>query len=382
MSPTELLTSPLDAWHRAQGGRMVGFAGWSMPLHYAHNITHEHLAVRGACGLFDVSHMGRLWFEGRQAAEFLSRVLTRDVRRLTVGRVRYALVCHASGGTLDDVLVSRVPSEAEGDAVRFLLVVNASNRLRVLEHFERVRAEHPDLAEAQWHDATAEQAMIALQGPQADAVLRQVADVPTLRNYRIGPGRWNNHSLWISRTGYTGEDGYELVLPAKRAAALCDQLLEAGRSAGLEPAGLACRDTLRLEAAMPLYGHELTDEFDPLMAGLEFAVDLEAGGFIGHERLRALAALPNRPRRVGLRLAGRRIARQGAQILPLGQSTETSIGTVTSGTFSPTFEAALAMGYVLPEYAQVGTQVLVDVRGTAEAAEVVPLPFYTRGEAP
>lgn len=377
MANPTLLASPLDSWHVAHGGRMVEFGGWSMPLQYkSTSIIEEHQAVRNACGLFDVSHMGRLWFTGPTAASFLSQLITRDVTNLPAGRVRYALCCHESGGTVDDVLVSHVPENPLGG--QYLLVVNASNRLRVVEHLSRMLASFWGSDELTWKDATTRQAMLAIQGPKAKEILGRTMPVPKLGNYRCALTEWQGQAVLISRTGYTGEDGYEVILDADGGPALADALLAAGEADGLKPAGLGCRDTLRLEAAMPLYGHELSDEIDPIMAGLQFAVELDREPFIGQAALKKFTSESGRPVRVGLKLASKRIARQGAQVAADAAGLSESLGEVTSGTFSPTLGASIAMAYVDPSLAEVGRQVVVDIRGSAESAEVVPLPFYTR----
>jgi len=365
---TELLRTPLYDWHVAHGGRMVEFGGWEMPVQYT-GIVEEHHAVRKAAGLFDISHMGRLRFTGPDACALLDRIVTNDVSKLQVGQVRYALVCNESGGVLDDVLVYRLPD-------CYWLVVNASNRLKIVSWIESQLGSF----QATMHDLTRETAMIAVQGPQSSAALtaQEAGAWQALKYYGVltDPAAVGPEVRLLSRTGYTGEDGCELVVPADQAVAVWERLIQHAKSAGVEvkPCGLGCRDTLRLEAAMPLYGHELTESIDPLTAGLGFAVKLDKPDFLGKAALVEIAKRTDRPVRVGLQLSGRRIAREGAAVF----AGETRLGEVTSGTFSPTLEQAIAMAYVPPSHAALGAAVEVDIRGKREAATVVKLPFYQR----
>lgn len=359
-----LLTTPCHAWHVSHHGRMVDFAGWDMPVQYS-SIVAEHTAVRTAAGLFDIAHMGRLKFTGPDAVPFLDRLVTNDVAGLAVGQIRYALVTNDSGGILDDVLVYRF-------ADSHLLVVNASNRLKILAWIEQHRAKFDVTVE----DLTQSHAMLALQGPKALGLIQPLVDVEVgaLKYYHGAPARVNGQNGIVSRTGYTGEDGCEVIVPASAALSLWETLIERGAAVGLVAAGLGCRDTLRLEAAMPLYGHELNEMIDPFTAGLAFGVKLDAKDFIGREALVTAKANTNRPRRVGLELAGKRIAREGTPVV----AGEETIGQVTSGTFSPTLQRSIAMAYVPAEHSTVGTNLTVEVRGSREAAHVVPLPFYKR----
>lgn len=359
-----LLTTPCHAWHVSHHGRMVDFAGWDMPVQYS-SIVAEHTAVRTAAGLFDIAHMGRLKFTGPDAVPFLDRLVTNDVAGLAVGQIRYALVTNDSGGILDDVLVYRF-------ADFHLLVVNASNRLKILAWIEQHRAKFDVTVE----DLTQSHAMLALQGPKALGLIQPLVDVEVgaLKYYHGAPARVNGQNGIVSRTGYTGEDGCEVIVPASAALSLWETLIERGAAVGLVAAGLGCRDTLRLEAAMPLYGHELDEMIDPFTAGLAFGVKLDAKDFIGREALVTAKANTNRPRRVGLELAGKRIAREGTPVV----AGEKTIGQVTSGTFSPTLQRSIAMAYVPAEHSTVGTGLAVEIRGAREPARVVPLPFYKR----
>lgn len=362
--------TPLYDWHAAHGGRIVDFAGWAMPVQYS-SIVAEHVATRTAIGLFDVSHMGRIRFDGPDAAAYLDSILTRNVSKLAPGQVRYSLVTNDEGGILDDVLISRI-ADATGGSY-YLLVVNASNRPKILDW---LRAHPAAGRKLPFTDLTTEWAMIAVQGPKALATLEPFvhASLADMKYYTAVETRIAGHGGIVSRTGYTGEDGFELIVGSAVATSVWDSILEAGAAAGALPAGLGCRDTLRLEAAMPLYGHELSEAVNPYQAGLGFAVDLKKGPFPGRDALERLAGDASQPQRVGLALAGKRIAREGAGIVASGRT----IGQVTSGTFSPTLEKSIAMGYVPKGFAEPGTSVEIDIRGKFEPATIVKLPFYVR----
>lgn len=360
-----MLRTACHDWHVAHGARMVDFAGWHMPVQYS-TIVEEHHAVRRAAGLFDIGHMGRLRFSGPDACACLDRLLTTDVAALQVGQIKYSLMTNEAGGILDDVLVYRL---SEG----YLLVVNASNRMKIIDWVEA----HIGGFDVHFEDLTFERFMCAIQGPRALEILRPLVDshdIAETAYYWGAEGSVLNVPALVSRTGYTGEDGFEIVLPAEHGPRLWETLIERGRDAGLLPAGLGCRDTLRLEAAMPLYGHEMDESTDPYTAGLGFGVKLTSADFIGKEALIAAKERKDRPKRVGLELAGRRIAREGSLLF----AERREIGRVTSGTFSPTLEKSIAMGYVQPEFVAPGTELEVDIRGKSERAKVVPLPFYKR----
>jgi aminomethyltransferase len=361
---TQLFHTACHDWHVAHGGRMVDFAGWEMPVQYT-SIVAEHHAVRRAAGLFDIAHMGRLQFTGPEAARFLDHLVTNDATNLSVGQIKYALVTNEQGGILDDVLVYRL-------ADAYLLVVNASNRKKILDWIENHRGRFQVTVE----DQTVPRFMLALQGPKAQALLQPFvdADLAGIKYYFGTPARVQGNPGYVSRTGYTGEDGFEVIVNAEQAPALWQALIAAGTPVGLLPAGLGCRDTLRLEAGMPLYGHELNETIDPFTAGLAFGVRLDAENFIGRTALTAAKANPDRLRRVGLELASKRIAREGALVF----GGDRQIGRVTSGTFSPTLERSIAMAYVPAAQSAVGTELAVDIRGQREPAKVVKLPFYKR----
>jgi aminomethyltransferase len=367
-----LLQTPLHAWHAAHGGRMVDFAGWSMPVQYG-SIVDEHHSTRTAAGVFDVSHMGRIRFDGAGAAAFLDRLLTRKVVGMGPGKIRYALVCNGAGGILDDVLVYHLPKQSGG--LYHLLVVNASNREKILAWLNANRQPRDEVEIA---DQTRDTAMIAIQGPQALRIVEPLigADVGGMGYYTGRETTVCRHPAIVSRTGYTGEDGCEVIVPAAAAQEIWERIFESGKDLGVRANGLGARDTLRLEAAMPLYGHELSEEINPYQAGLGFAVNLDGRDFVGKSAIAPKQNDPNQPRRVGLTLAGRRAAREHYPVL----ADEAPAGEVTSGTFSPTLQKPIAMAYVAPQHSQVGAELAVDIRGTAEQAVVVALPFYKRQE--
>jgi aminomethyltransferase len=360
-----LLKTPCHSWHVAHGGRMVDFAGWNMPVQYS-TIAEEHKAVRTQAGLFDIAHMGRLFFEGPDAERFLNSLLTCNVADLREGQIRYGLLTNGQGGILDDILVYRFPS-------RYLLVVNASNRLKILDWIQQ----HQAGFDFHLHDETQNSAMVALQGPNSVAILNSITKSPvdgnTLEYYTGLECEILGAPAILSRTGYTGEDGFEIIVPADWGIDLWETLMEKGQPLGLQPAGLGCRDTLRLEAAMPLYGHELSENLDPFSAGVGFAVKLDKEKFVGQEALREIKDQVTK-RRVGLELEGKRIAREGSKIL----HQETEVGEVTSGTYSPTLEKSIAMGYVEKSLAKPDISVEVEIRQQKIPARIVKLPFYRR----
>ncbi len=368
-----LAETPLHAWHAAHGGRLVDFAGWSMPVQYT-SITEEHLATRQHVTLFDVSHMGRLRFDGADVSRFLDGLLTRQVADLAPGRIRYSLVTQDDGGILDDVLVYHL-QDPDGQSFHWM-VVNASNREKIVKWIDAQISSELDVT---YTDHTTQTAMIAVQGPQAMNVAQQIisdVDLAAMRYYRGQiVGRPNQNHWLVSRTGYTGENGVELVVPADEAVDVWEQLMSLGQSESIAAAGLGARDTLRLEAAMPLYGHELSEEINPIQAGLGFAVDVENRNFPGRDAIQNALVDANLPRRVGLKLSGKRVPRQHYATLNAAGNT---IGEITSGTYSPTLDCPIAMAYVAPAHSQPGEHVSVDIRGRTEPAAVVPLPFYQR----
>ena len=359
-----LLRTPLHDWHHSNGGRLVEFGGWSMPVQYT-NIVDEHKAVRERVGLFDISHMGRLTFDGPDVVDWLERATTNHVANLADLQIQYSLMATDSGNLVDDILVYRQP-------FAYIVVCNASNRGPVKARLEQLR----EGAEGNFVDRTLDTAMIAVQGPRALETLEPLFDQPLspVPYYHLTMGRLRGGlNAVISRTGYTGEDGFEVIVAARGALEVWTALLESGKAHGIQACGLGARDTLRLEAGMPLYGHELSEAINPYAAGLGWAVKLDKGDFAGKSALSAYQAAPGLAR-VGLKLEARRIARQGAVVY----SGERKIGEVTSGTFSPTLQLSIAMALVDPAAATAGTPLTVDVRGHREPAHVVKLPFYKR----
>ncbi|WP_432137887.1 MULTISPECIES: glycine cleavage system aminomethyltransferase GcvT [unclassified Streptomyces] len=365
----------LDALHRSLGATMTDFAGWDMPLRYGSE-REEHLAVRTRAGLFDLSHMGEITVTGAEAAAFLNHALVGNIASVGVGRARYTMICQADGGILDDLIVYRL-DETEAASPTYMVVANASNAQVVLDALtERVAG-----FDAEVRDDRDAYALLAVQGPESPGILKSLtdADLDGLKYYAGLPGTVAGVPALIARTGYTGEDGFELFVKPEHAVELWQALTKAGEGAGLIPCGLSCRDTLRLEAGMPLYGHELTTSLTPFDAGLGRVVKFEKDGdFVGRTALEAAAerAASAPPRvLVGLVAEGRRVPRAGYPVVAGGQV----VGEVTSGAPSPTLGKPIAMAYVDAAHAAPGTPgVGVDIRGSHEPYEVVALPFYKR----
>jgi aminomethyltransferase len=363
-----LLETPLTERHRELGARLIEFGGWEMPVQYR-GIIEEHRAVRERAGLFDLSHMGELWISGAGAADALAYALVTDPPRLKPGRAHYSVICTPDGGIIDDLIVYRIAEE------RFLVVPNAANAAAVANELDDRLAGF----DAALDDATRRTALIAVQGPSARGILAPLVDLDleALRYYAIAEGHAAGVPALVARTGYTGEDGFELFLDWDDALASWDRLLEAGAGEGLQPAGLGARDTLRLEAGMALYGNELDRDTDPYEAGLGRLVKLDkTGDFVGREALEQVAAAGPSRQLIGLVVRGRGIARHGHPLF-LPREREPA-GEVTSGTASPTLGLPVAMGYLPLRASQPGTMVEVGIREARIAAEVVELPFYRR----
>ncbi|MEY9966293.1 aminomethyltransferase [Streptacidiphilus sp. MAP12-16] len=372
---SDLRLTALDSVHRSLGATMTDFAGWDMPLRYGSE-REEHNAVRTRAGLFDLSHMGEITVTGPQAGELLDHALVGFVSALGLNRARYTMICAADGGILDDLIVYRT-GETE-----FLVVANASNAQLVLDEIT-ARAGSFDAAVRDDRDAYA---LIAIQGPEATAILSPLtdSDLPALKYYTSLPATVAGRPALLARTGYTGEDGFELFVAPADAEHLWAELTAAGADRGLVPCGLSCRDTLRLEAGMPLYGHELTTALTPFDAGLGRVVRFDKttndGDFVGRAALEKAAeqAAATPPRvLVGLVSPGRRVPRAEMNVVT-ADGAGTIIGSITSGAPSPTLGKPIAMAYVDAAHAAPGTTVAVDVRGTHEPVEVVALPFYKR----
>ena len=358
-SEDQLDSLPLDGWHRAHGGRMVPFAGYAMPVQYE-GIMAEHLWVRENAGLFDVSHMGQLLFHGPNVDRALEILLPGDLLLLKDGRLRYSMLLAEDGGIIDDLMATQ-----RGE--HFYLVVNGATKLGDIDQFERRLPR--DIA----FDHMKEQALLALQGPETLEVLEAlVPGVAELSFMQASLFHWNGRPLWISRSGYTGEDGFEISVAARDVEALADALTADER---VKPIGLGARDSLRLEAGLPLYGHDLDGATTPIMAGLAFAIGKRRradGGFPG--ALRVMAELDNGPaqKRVGLLVEGRQPVREGALLL---DAEGNEIGRITSGGHSPSLGRPIAMGYVATPLAEPGTALTVEQRGKLFQATVAPMPF-------
>lgn len=352
--------------HVAAGAKMVPFAGYLMPVQYPSGVIAEHLAVRTAAGLFDVSHMGELLLSGRDVLPFLQKLLTNNMEGMENGDCRYSPMCNEQGGVVDDLIVYRYAENL------FLLVVNAANHQKDVDW---IYAHLPVEGDVNMTDNSGNISELALQGPKAEEILAKVADKEMLpaKGYTfIGKMQVAGIECIVSRTGYTGEDGFELYCAREAGPALWDALLAAGKEEGLVPCGLGARDTLRLEAGMPLYGHEMDSVITPREAALSFFVKIDKADFIGKQALEQKGE-PAR-RRTGLKMVGRGIAREGCAVFKGGAE----IGVVTSGTQLPYMGYAGAMALLPNEYREPGTLVEVDVRGRRVEAEVVRLPFYRR----
>ena len=365
--------------HKIAGASFTDFGGWQMPLKYSSELA-EHHAVRNAAGLFDLSHMGEVWVTGPDAAAFLDYALAGKLSAVAVGKAKYSLICQADGGIIDDLISYRRGEE------KYLVVPNAGNAKVVAAALaERAGSAQEGGFDVDVEDVSAGTSLIAVQGPNAEAILLTLvpaekhSQVTELKYYAAVEVEINGQKLLLARTGYTGEDGFEIYIPNEDAAGLWDALLEAGAGHGLIPAGLACRDSLRLEAGMPLYGNELSRDGNPYAAGLGPVVSLaKESDFIGKAMLGELKALgagtTSGRKLVGLKGLGRRAGRSHYPVLKDGNV----VGEVTSGQPSPTLGYPIAMAYVDVEHAEPGTALDVDLRGKAEPFEVVALPFYKR----
>jgi aminomethyltransferase len=383
-TPASPRTSPLHDRHEALGASFTDFGGWNMPVRYTSDLA-EHHAVRTAAGLFDISHMAEFVVEGPRAAAFLDYVLAGRLSTMKIGKAKYSLVLAESGGIIDDVIVYRTGEQ------RFLVISNAGNRDAVAAAFETAQATWRPASDASTgsatdargtltvEDVTDHYALIALQGPEARGILSSTPGVEItgtpldeLGYYAWTEGTFDGAPLFVARTGYTGEDGYELMIPTAQAGALWDAALAAGADRGLVPCGLAARDTLRLEAGMPLYGHELSRDIVPAQAGLGRVVAVDKESFVGKDGLSSGPA--DAPVLVGLVSEGRRAGRAGYAVLH-GDDT---VGEITSGALSPTLGHPVAIAFVAPAASVLGTELTIDVRGTRIPATVTALPFYRR----
>jgi aminomethyltransferase len=365
--PEALRRSSLYARHQTLGARFVPFVGWEMPVQYS-GVTREHHAVRTAAGLFDVSHMGELFLEGPGAAQALDRIVTNDVQRLMPGQALYTVACNEQGTILDDLIVYRVAEQ------RFLVVCNAGNRDKMAAHFARETANRCVFA-----DRSDDYALLALQGPQAEGVFSLVDAPQALRalpRFGVLESCLAGVEVLAARTGYTGEDGFELFCAQERAGTLWDALLEAGAPLGIAPIGLGARDTLRLEARLLLYGNDIDETTNPLEAGVGWTVKLGKGDFLGRTALERIKQAGVQRKLVGFEMVGRGIGRHG---YPIVDSAEQPIGHVTSGAPSLSLGKNIGLGYVPATMSRRGTALGIEIRGKVIEAVVVETPFYKRG---
>jgi aminomethyltransferase len=362
---TSLKRTPLYEQHVALGARLVEFGGWEMPVQYS-SILDEHRAVRTCAGLFDVSHMGEFKVEGTDALAFLQHLVPNDVSRLAINQALYTQLCLPDGGTIDDLIIYHLADN------HYMLVVNAANIDNDFAWVEK-QASNVNVQIINQSDTTA---LLALQGPEAQAILQPLTedDLSTVRYYHCAPGTVNGINCIISRTGYTGEDGFELYCASSDVSKLWDELRAAGRDRGLLPAGLGARDTLRLEAGYCLYGHELDERTNPLEANLGWTVKLNKDEFIGHDALLKVKEQGPERKLIGIEMVERGVCRGGYTIYEDDQQ----IGTLTSGAPGPTLNKNIGMGYVATSHAVVGKILHIDIRGKRTAAQIVALPFYKR----
>jgi aminomethyltransferase len=361
-----LKRTPLYEQHRAMGARLVEFSGWEMPVQYS-SILEEHEAVRTRAGLFDVSHMGEFKVEGAGALPFLQYLVPNDVSRLSIGQALYTQLCLPDGNTIDDLIIYHLADE------HYMLVVNAGNIEKDFAWVEKQSKNFKDVNVVNQSDTTA---LLALQGPAAQTILQPLTDVDlsSIKYYHFAPGQVDGINCIISRTGYTGEDGFELYCAPIDVGKLWNDLLAAGKPHGLLPAGLGARDTLRLEAGYCLYDHELTEQINPLEARLGWTVKFDKGNFIGRDALLKVKEQGPRRKLIGIELLERGVPRGGYAIYENDQP----IGVLTSGAPGPSVHKQIGMGYVDAAHAEVGKNVQIDIRGRRTAAQIVALPFYKR----
>lgn len=366
MIDTHMKRTPLFECHLEAKARIVPFAGFEMPVQYA-GVLEEHRAVRNAVGLFDVSHMGEIEVTGRRALDFVQYVTCNDASKLVIGRAQYSGLMTPRGTFVDDLLVHKMSDE------HYFLVVNAANKDK---DYAYLCAQAAAFDWVDVRDRSGDYAQIAVQGPKALATLRKLAtgNLEEIKYYRFVDGTVDGAAAIIARTGYTGEDGFEVYLAPEHAPRIWRKLLAAGAEFGIVPAGLGARDTLRFEACMPLYGNDIDDTTTPFEAGLGWIVKLDKGGFLGRDALLHQQAEGIRRKLVGFEMTGRGIARHGYPIWGGGKE----IGEVTSGTHSPTLGKALGMGYVPVELSSVGSQFEIEIREQKVAAQVIEMPFYRR----
>ena len=361
--------TPLNSRHRSSGAKMVPFGGWEMPLEYS-SIAEEHMAVRTSAGLFDVSHMGEIEIAGKDALAAVQAVSANDASRLQVGQAQYSVLLTPQGTIVDDLLVSRLA------ATHFLLVVNADN---IQKDYAWIAGHIAAAGDAVAVDASSLYALLALQGPRALEILQPLTDIDlgAMKYYRFAHGEVASVRATVSRTGYTGEDGFEIFVPPPSADRAWQAILQTGRSAGVIPCGLGARDTLRLEAGMRLYGNDIDETTTPLEADLGWTIGWRKDDFIGAAALREQKAAGVRRKIAGFEMIDPGIARHGHDVY-IGGTDAAPVGKVTSGTQTPYLKKAIGMAYLPVEHATPGAQFDVDIRGRRARARVVPMPFYKR----
>ncbi|PYT01018.1 MAG: glycine cleavage system aminomethyltransferase GcvT [Acidobacteria bacterium] len=366
MSSDNLKKTPLNAAHRELGGKMVDFGGWDMPVQYPAGVIEEHMATRTRAGLFDVSHMGEIWVEGEDAIPFINRITTNDVTKLVDGQAHYSALTNEKGGVVDDLLVYRF------DQGKLLLVVNAGTTEKDWDWI----AAHDKGENITLTNASADYCQIAVQGPEAVDIVKALTDtnLDEIKYYHFTTGRVDGVESIISRTGYTGEDGFEVYADAKYAVQLWNKILETGKSVGILPCGLAARNTLRLESAMSLYGHELSDDITPLEANLGWITKLNKGDFIGSDALKQKKESGLTRKIVGFEMTQPGIARDGHDVF----IDDKRVGYVTSGSPAPFLKKNIGLAFLPVEFANDGQEIKIDVRGKHLSAKVVPTPFYKR----
>jgi aminomethyltransferase len=369
MSSDNLKKTPLNEAHRELGGKMVDFGGWDMPVQYPAGVIEEHMATRTRSGLFDVSHMGEIWVEGHDAIPFVNRLTTNDVTKLVDGQAHYSALTNEKGGVVDDLLVYRFDSD------KLLLVVNAGTTEKDWDWI----TSHKGDENITLTNASADYCQIAIQGPDALGILQKLTDteLAPIKYYHFTTGHVDGVEAIISRTGYTGEDGFEVYADAKYARQLWDKILATGnygKDGGILPCGLAARNTLRLESAMSLYGHELDDDITPLEANLGWITKLNKGGFIGDEALKEKKEKGLSRRIVGFEMTQPGIARDGYDVY----IDDKRVGYVTSGSPAPFLKKNIGLAFLPVEFANDGQEIKIDVRGKHLSAKVVPTPFYKR----
>jgi aminomethyltransferase len=366
----DLKRTELYQWHVDHGGRMVPFAGWEMPVQYSSGPVNEHKITREAAGLFDIDHMGQIAVRGPEAEAFVNWIVTYDVSKMELFDAHYALFCYADGGTIDDLFVYRLPDPEIEDRQYFFLAINASNREKDVAWVTA----HAMNFDVSVKDISDETYMIAFQGPQAPEIMNRLTEVDLTKMERFSAVQdqiLEDVPILLGRTGYTGEDGFELFFPAEHALKVWEAILEEGKVEGVAPIGLAARDSLRFEPCMPLYGHELSPTITPVEARLTFAVSFNKD-FIGRDALLKQKLEKSGRVLVGFELVERGLAREGYPVLLNGEE----IGSVSTGMYSPTTSRYLGMAFVPREFSKIGTEIYVQIRNKAVKAKIIKRPFY------